>query len=106
MSHLRETDLYPPVKAWLERQGYEVKSEVGAADVVGVKAAQDPVIVELKTRFSLTLLHQAVARQAVTDNVYVAVPRWLCKRAGRYRCLVVSDPADNSRAKRARRFYQ
>ena len=73
----------PPVKAWLEGQGYEVKSEVGAADVVGVKPAQDPVIVELKTGFSLTLLQQAVARQAVTDHVYVAVPRWKGKAGWR-----------------------
>ncbi|MEL7259554.1 MAG: DUF2161 family putative PD-(D/E)XK-type phosphodiesterase [Pseudomonadota bacterium] len=83
MSRLRETDLYPPVKAWLEGQGYEVKSEVGAADVVGMKAAQDAVIVELKTGFSLTLLQQAVARQAVTDLVYVAVPRWKGKAGWR-----------------------
>lgn len=83
MSRLRETDLYPSVKAWLEGQGYEVKSEVGAADVVGVKPAQEPVIVELKTGFSLTLLQQAVARQAVTDHVYVAVPRWKGKAGWR-----------------------
>jgi len=56
----------------------------------------EPLIVELKTGFSLTLLQQAVARQAVSDLVYVAVPRWagksgwrtfkgnvgLCKRLG------------------------
>jgi hypothetical protein len=31
--------------------------------------------VELKTGFSLTLVHQAVARQAITDAVYIAAPR-------------------------------
>ncbi|MEO0623768.1 MAG: DUF2161 family putative PD-(D/E)XK-type phosphodiesterase [Pseudomonadota bacterium] len=71
----RETDLYGPVKALLERQGYTVKGEVGAADVVAVRGDEDPLIVELKRGFSLTLLHQAVARQAMTDAVYVAVPR-------------------------------
>ena len=71
---VRETDLYPPIKAFLESQGYEVKAEIGPADVVACRAGEDPVIVELKTGFSLALLHQAVARQAVTDAVYMAVP--------------------------------
>ena len=72
---MKETDLYAPVKAFLQRQGFAVKGEIGAADVVAVKDGSDPVIVELKLGFSLTLLHQAVARLAVTDLVYVAVPR-------------------------------
>lgn len=71
----RETDLYAPVKALLESQGYEVKGEIGAADVVAVRGAEDPVVVELKTGFSLSLFHQAIDRQAITDGVYVAVPR-------------------------------
>lgn len=95
---MRETDLYPPIKTLLQSQGYEVKSEVGAADVVALHpdAPDDPVIVELKTGFSLTLIHQAVARQSLTDAVYIAVPtgrgkRWLtslkqmktlCRRLG------------------------
>ncbi len=72
---VRETDLYPSIKSFLERQGFEVKGEVGTADVVAVRGDDDPVIVELKTGFALTLFHQAVARQAITDAVYVAVPR-------------------------------
>ena len=72
---IRETDLYPPIKALLEGQGYTVKGEVGDADVVGVRGEEAPVIVELKTGFSLALFHQAIERQAVTDAVYVAVPR-------------------------------
>lgn len=74
MSKPREADLYPPVKAYLERQGYVVKGEVGAADVVGVRGGEDPVVVELKLGFSLTLFHQGITRLAVTDLVYVAVP--------------------------------
>ncbi len=76
MSKPAETDLYAPVKSWLEGLGYQVKSEVGPADVVALRDGAPPVIVELKAGFSLTLLQQAVARQAVTDLVYVAVPRW------------------------------
>lgn len=93
---ISETDLYDPVKSWLETLGYDVKAEIGAADVVALRDGAPPLIVELKTGFSLTLLQQAVARQAVTDTVYVAVPRWsgkagwrafkgnigLCKRLG------------------------
>ncbi len=93
---MKETDLYPPVKAWLEAQGFEAKAEIGAADVVACRLGEDPVVIELKLGFSLTLLQQAVARQRLTDSVYVAVPRWagkagwrrfkanvgLCKRLG------------------------
>lgn len=71
----RETDLYGPVKALLEGQGYEVKGEVGAADVVACRAGEDPIIVELKTGFSLTLFHQAIDRLSLSDTVYVCVPR-------------------------------
>jgi len=79
----REQDIYPPIKALLERQGYEVKGEVGAADVVARRADEPPVIVELKLRFSLSLFHQAVARLSVTDQVYIAVPRPTGKTARR-----------------------
>ncbi len=96
MTKRAETDLYEPVKTWLVGLGYEVKAEVGAADVVACRDDADPIVVELKTGFSLTLLQQAVARQAITNHVYVAVPRWsgksgwrsfkgnvgLCKRLG------------------------
>lgn len=75
MTSLRETDLYPPVKAFLETQGYVVKAEVGAADVVACRDGCDPVVVELKTGFSLSLFHQGIARLGVTDLVYIAVPR-------------------------------
>lgn len=72
----RETELYAPVKALLESQGYEVKAEVGAADIVACREGEDdPVIVELKTGFSLALFHQAIARQALSEAVYIAVPR-------------------------------
>lgn len=83
MAALRETDLYAPIKAWLEAQGFEVKAEVGAVDVMARRPNEDPVIVELKTGFTLKLLKQAVARQSMSDWVYVAVPRWSGKPAWR-----------------------
>ena len=69
----RETDLYPPVKSYLEAQGYEVKAEIGAVDVVGMRDGGEPVLIELKLAFSLALLQQGVARLAISDAVYLAV---------------------------------
>ena len=73
MTRLRETELYPPIKRFLEGQGYEVKGEVADCDVVACRDDEDPVVVELKTAFSLPLVFQGVRRQAVTDLVYLAV---------------------------------
>jgi len=75
MGRIKETELYQPVKAFLAGQGYEVKAEVDAADIVACRDGEDPVIVELKTGFSLSLFHQAIARQSITDAVYIAVAR-------------------------------
>lgn len=83
MSKPRETDLYPPVKAYLEAQGYEVKGEIGAVDVVAVRGDEDPVLVELKLGFSLALLHQGIDRQSVSDAVYLAVPKLSGKTAAK-----------------------
>ena len=80
MTKPRETDLYPPIKAFLEEQGYVVKSEVGAADVVAMRGAEPLVVVELKLGFSLSLYHQCIARLKVTEDVYLAVPRQTGKR--------------------------
>lgn len=74
MARMTESALYPPVKAFLEAQGYTVKGEIGAADVVAMRGEEPPIIVELKSGFSLSLLQQAVARLSITDDVYVAVP--------------------------------
>lgn len=75
-----ETALYAPIKAFLEHQGYEVKAEVCGSDVVAVRADEPPVIVEMKTRFALALFHQAVERLALSDAVYIAVPRQAGRR--------------------------
>ncbi len=72
MPKLRETDLYQPIKAFLEGQGYSVKSDVSNCDVVAVRADDELVIVELKTTFTLPLLFQGIRRQSMTDVVYLA----------------------------------
>lgn len=72
---MTETDLYPPIKLFLEGQGYEVKAEIKDCDVVARRGGEAPVIVELKLSFSLPLLIQAIDRQAISDDVYIAIPK-------------------------------
>jgi len=76
-----ETDLYPAVKAFLEAQGYTVKSEIRGCDVVALRGDAPPVIVELKLAFSLALLLQGIDRLSLTDRVYLAVSRPRGRRA-------------------------
>jgi hypothetical protein len=71
---MREADLYPDLKAYLEAQGYVVKSEIGACDLMARRGEEPAVVVEMKTSFSLALVMQGVARQAMFDDVYLAVP--------------------------------
>jgi hypothetical protein len=71
---MREADVYPPLKAYLEGQGYEVKSEIGACDIMARRGDDPPVIVEMKLSFSLALVLQGVARQGMFDVVYLATP--------------------------------
>jgi hypothetical protein len=73
-ARMAEADLYPPVKRFLETQGYAVKGEIRECDVVAVRGSEPPVIVELKAAFSLQLVLQGIDRQAVTDAVYLAFP--------------------------------
>lgn len=94
-----ESELYAPVKAFLEGQGYIVKGEVKGCDVVGVRGDEPPVIVELKQAFGMTLLLQGIDRLTLSDNVYLAVGAWpkrwrdmrkLCRRIG-LGLLIVQD---------------
>jgi hypothetical protein len=69
---MSEVELYEPVKKFLEAQGYAVKGEIGACDIVAVRGEEPPVVVELKERLELALILQAVDRLAISDTVYVA----------------------------------
>lgn len=113
MTVAAETELYAPVKAFLEAQGYEVKAEVQGCDIVAVRGDEPPLIVELKKRFSLELLLQGVDRLSLTDLVYLAVPqpgrrasgpspydsdvRKLCRRLGLGLLIVDLSRADGHR---------
>ncbi len=114
-----ESDLYAPVKALLEGQGYSVKGEVRGCDVVAVRGKEPPVIVELKRAFGLGLVLQGVDRLALSDAVYLAVGAWpknmrkvkkLCRRLGlgfivvaKERADVVVDPAPYTPRKNKRK---
>ena len=71
----REAALYAPVKEFLEARGYEVKGEVRGCDLVARRGDEQPVVVELKLRFNLALVLQGIDRLALTERVYLAVPR-------------------------------
>ena len=69
---MAEADLYDPIKQFLQAQGYMVKGEIGACDIVALRANEGPVIVELKERLNLALVLQAVDRLRVSEAVYIA----------------------------------
>lgn len=92
---MKETDLYPPIRSYLEEQGYQVKGEVKYCDLVAKRAEEPLVIVELKLTLNLDLILQATDRLKLTDSVYIAFPnsaslwkrkwkyiRGLCQRLG------------------------
>lgn len=71
---MKETDLYPHIKAYLEDLGYIVKAEVADCDVMAEKDGQ-MIAVEMKTGITIRLLAQAAKRQRIMDLVYIAVPK-------------------------------
>ena len=72
---MKESDLYLPLKRFLESQGYAVKGEVQDCDVVAVRGEEVPVVVELKLTTNLDVILQAVDRLAITPKVYIGIPR-------------------------------
>lgn len=69
-----ETDLYEPVCRFLEEEGYQVQAEVKDCDIAAEKDGE-LIIVELKKSFQLKLVYQALDRQSLTEQVFVAIPR-------------------------------
>lgn len=104
-----ETELYLPVKRFLERLGFTVKGEIGGCDLVGLSGDDPPVVVigELKQTFNLELILQAVDRAGACDEVWLAAKlsargkgresdaryRNLCRRLG-FGMLAVTNTGD------------
>ncbi len=80
-----ETSLYPPIKRFLEARGFAVKGEIGGCDLVAIDDGSPPVVVigELKLRFNLELVLQAVDRAAACDEVWIAARIGSGRTAGR-----------------------
>ena len=70
---LRETDLYPPLADFLEKNGYRVHAEVVGCDISALRD-DELLVVEMKLRFNFEVVLQAVRRQEAADAVYIAVP--------------------------------
>ena len=106
---MAETDLYLPLKAFLENAGYTVKGEIIDCDLVGVKDGDLPVVIvcEMKLTFNLELVMQGVKRASFCDEVWLAACasrtargrehdarfRNLCRRLG-FGVMSVSDAGD------------
>lgn len=104
-----ETELYLPVKRFLEKLGFTVKGEVGGCDLVALSGDEPPIVVigELKLAFNLELILQAVDRAAAADEVWLAAKlsargkgresdaryRNLCRRLG-FGMLAVTNTGD------------
>ena len=106
---MAETDLYLPLKAYLENAGYSVKGEIIDCDLVGVKDGDLPVVIvcEMKLTFNLELVMQGVKRASFCDEVWLAARasktargrehdarfRNLCRRLG-FGVMSVSESGD------------
>jgi hypothetical protein len=76
MAVKHETELYKPIKAYFEAQGFEVKSEVMHCDLVAIHPhSGDTFLVEMKKTFNLALLLQGIERLRLNGQVMLAVER-------------------------------
>ena len=66
---MKESELYLPVKQFLESQHYEVKGEIHDCDVLAIRGDEEPVICELKLSLNVDVILQAVERLALTSKV-------------------------------------
>ncbi|MDA3814361.1 MAG: DUF2161 family putative PD-(D/E)XK-type phosphodiesterase [Candidatus Cloacimonetes bacterium] len=71
---MKESDLFEPIKNYLEANGYKVRAEVKNCDITATKDAE-LIIIELKLSANLQLFIQATDRQRITGSVYVAIPK-------------------------------
>lgn len=71
----KEEDMYIPIRDYLIRQGYTVKSEISHCDVAAINNSDILLVIEMKLRVNLEVILQAVQRQRTADIVYIAVPK-------------------------------
>lgn len=71
---MKEKDLFPGVKLFLEYIGLEVHGEVADIDVVGIGKTFD-VAIEMKRRLSFELLDQVIRRKGRADYLFICIPK-------------------------------
>ncbi len=71
---MKELELYEPIKTYFTSLGYKVNAEVKNCDIV-CSLNEEIIIIELKKTFSLKLVYQAIDRQTISKNVFIAIPR-------------------------------
>jgi hypothetical protein len=71
---MKESDLYLPLKRFLESQEYQVKGEIHDCDVLAIRGNEAPVVVELKLSLNLEVILQGVERLSLTQKVYICIP--------------------------------
>jgi hypothetical protein len=69
---MAESDLYPPVRDWLRKRGYEVHVEVFGADIIAIRDGAITVV-ELKLCLSAGLIKQMHAGARWADFVIGAI---------------------------------
>ena len=82
-----ETDMYAPVKGFLEEQGFTVNAEVKGCDVVAT-FGEHTIIVELKRSFVLKLVYQGIERQKLTPYTFLCIPRPKSARLTSYQDMI------------------
>ena len=85
---MKESDLYLPLKTYLETQNYEIKGEVGDCDVFAIRDDEPPLIVELKLSLNLTVILQAVDRLSLSSSVYIGVPKKCSALKQKYKPII------------------
>ena len=88
---LSEAGLFAPLRDFFDQLGYEVHGEVGACDLTASKD-DELIIVEMKRSLNMQVLIQAVKRQRLTSEVYIAIfrPHYsLSSRKWKDRCYLV-----------------
>jgi hypothetical protein len=69
---VRESDLFPPVRKWLESKGYTIHVEMFDADIIATKDGRI-VVVELKPCLTQHLITQCARRSQWADEVWCAI---------------------------------
>jgi len=71
---MKEVQMYPIIKDYLETLNFNVKAELDDIDIMAVKDDKT-LLIEMKNTLSLTLIYQGILRQKLSDFVYLAVSK-------------------------------